>query len=111
MCVYLLKVDTWLRRSIQINFECFKTGTAVIAVAIPLSARGGGIHFEFAKECVAEEQAVEYKGDMINGFMIGSQAGLSDVIKNGQVCNSFECFNKGIDLVRFLDIFRSSSLL
>ena len=80
----------------EVNFECLKTGTAVLAVAVPLSARGGGIHFEFAKECVAEEAQLEYKGDLIHGLMVGSQPSLSDVIRDGQVAKTYTRYKKSL---------------
>jgi len=86
----------------QLAFECLRSGVAVLAVAIPLpftrgaggDGGGGGLHFMFRKVCQLAESAtlleeapeeVEYRGEVIDGLMVGSAPRKADVVRNGQV--------------------------
>lgn len=78
-----------------INFKCVSSGIAVIAVAIPLGPRGGGLNFEFAKECKLDaDNSRDYTGDVIQGLSVGTSNDLSDVIKDGQTSRLWTRYKK-----------------
>lgn len=80
---------------LQINFNCFRNGIAVIGVAVPLNKRGEGIHFEFAKECKVDSEVTEgYRGDTIKGLTVGTLPDTDDVVRDGQVAHRFSRYKK-----------------
>mmetsp|Transcript_6053 Transcript_6053/g.24045 ORF Transcript_6053/g.24045 Transcript_6053/m.24045 type:complete len:1290 (-) Transcript_6053:220-4089(-) len=79
-----------------VNFDCLSEGIAVIAVAVPLGPRGGGIHFEFTKACPADEGFKPFTGEVIKGLAVGTAEGEADVIKDGQTARLWTRYKKSV---------------
>ena len=81
---------------LTIDFDCIAEGVAVIAVAVPLGPRGGGIHFELSKACAADESFKPFVGPKIKGLAVGTANGEKDVVMDGQTARLWTRYKKAV---------------